>query len=439
MKRHRYATVNEPRHVYSRLHQATELLHAIISQPQYPADSVMDRYFSTHRKMGSKDRGFAAETVYACLRHRRELAALGLPVAGEAADSAVWLVATLLLKYGGWSARALEQADFPGDAIALVERVRALDMFEFPLAVRANLPDWLAERLVAQFGEAETLKLAEALNQPAPVDVRVNTLKSDRESVRQALAAAEFELTATPHSPVGLRRDKRGPLFATAAFRDGHFELQDEGSQLIGFLLDPRPKQKIVDFCAGSGGKTLQLAALMNNSGVLYACDVSEQRLNRLKPRLKRAGVDTIQRRLLHDENDTRLKAWWGKMDAVLVDAPCSGTGTLRRNPDVKWKPVDIGALHVLQRSILTAASQLVRPGGRLVYATCSLLDEENRDVADEFLSQHPDFSVLPAEGILTTHGIELKNAVTAEGAMQLLPHRHGTDGFYAVAMQRAG
>jgi 16S rRNA (cytosine967-C5)-methyltransferase len=431
--------VNEPHHAYSRLQQATELLDGIILQPQYPADSVMDRYFSAHRKMGSKDRGFAAETVYACLRHRRELAALALPVAGEAADTAAWLVGTYLLKYSGWSARALEQAGFGDDAVALVERVRALDMFEFPLAVRANLPDWLAECLVRQFGEAETLKLAGALNHPAPVDIRVNTLKTDRDALKQTLAAAEYEMDPTPYSPFGLRRDKRGPLFNTDAFRDGGFELQDEGSQLIGFLLDPKPKQKVVDFCAGAGGKTLQLAALMNNSGVLYACDVSEQRLNRIKPRLKRAGVDTIQRRLLHDENDTRLKAWWGKMDAVLVDAPCSGTGTLRRNPDVKWKSVDIGALHALQRSILTAASQLVRPGGRLVYATCSLLDEENHAVVEEFLSQHPDFSTLPADAIFKTHDIELKDAFTAGGAMQLLPHRHGTDGFYAMAMQRHG
>ncbi|HET7651052.1 MAG TPA: RsmB/NOP family class I SAM-dependent RNA methyltransferase [Gammaproteobacteria bacterium] len=430
--------MNDLRHARTRLLQATELLQAIVSQPQYPADSVIDRYFSANRKMGSKDRGFAAETVYGCLRHRRELAALALPVAGDAADSASWLVATYLLKYSGWSARALTQAGFDGDPVSLVERVRALDMFELPLAVRANLPDWLAERLVAQFGEGETLQLAAALNQPAPVDIRVNTLKTDRETLRKSLAAADYEMVPTPYSPLGLRRDKRGPLFNTPQFRDGWFELQDEGSQLIGFLLDPKPKQKVVDFCAGAGGKTLQLAALMNNSGVLYACDVSEQRLNRLKPRLRRAGVDTVQRRVLHDENDTRLKSWWGKMDAVLVDAPCSGTGTLRRNPDIKWKPVDLGALCALQRSILAAASQLVRPGGRLVYATCSLLDEENHAVVDEFLSQHPDFAIEPAGKILATHGSDLNGAFTAEGAMRLLPHRHATDGFFAIAMRRA-
>lgn len=433
------STVNEPRHARSRLRQATELSEAILSQPQYPADAVIDRYFSGNRNMGSKDRGFAAETVYGCLRHRRELAALALPVAGDVADSAPWLVATYLLKYAGWSARALTDAGFGGDAVALVERVRALDMFELPPAVRANLPDWLAEKLTAQFGEQEMLELADALNVPAPVDIRVNMLKTDRDTLRRMLAAAEYETEPTPYSPVGLRRDKRGPLFNTAEFRDGLFELQDEGSQLIGFLLDPKPKQKVVDFCAGAGGKTLQLAALMRNTGVLYACDISERRLNRIKPRLRRAGVDTVQRRILHSEDDTRLKSWWGKMDAVLVDAPCSGTGTLRRNPDVKWKPVDLSALHALQRSILDAASQLVRPGGRLVYATCSLLDEENRLVTDEFLSQHPDFRIVPAAEILAAQSIAPDAAFTDEGAMRLLPHRHGTDGFYAVALQRTG
>lgn len=414
------------------------MLHAILSQPQYPADSIMERYLGAHRQMGSKDRGFAAETVYGCLRHKRELAALATPVAGEMAETAPWLVATYLLKYAGWSARVLDEAGFAGDAVALVERVRALDLFEFSLAVRANLPDWLAERLLAQFGEAETLQLAAALNQPAPVDIRVNTLKTERDALRQALATAEYDMTPTPYSPTGLRRDKRGPLFNTPEFRNGLFELQDEGSQLIGFLLDAKPGQKVVDFCAGAGGKTLQLAAMMSNSGVLYACDVSEQRLNRLKPRVRRAGVDTVQRRVLHDERDTRLKSWWGKMDAVLVDAPCSGTGTLRRNPDIKWKPLDIAALQGLQRSILAAASQLVRPGGRLVYATCSLLDEENRVVVDEFLSQHPDFTILPAQTVLAGHGIALPDAFTPEGAMQLLPHRHGSDGFYAVALMRS-
>ncbi|HET7922017.1 MAG TPA: RsmB/NOP family class I SAM-dependent RNA methyltransferase [Gammaproteobacteria bacterium] len=431
--------MNESRYAHARLGQATALLEQVLSQPQFPADAIMERFFRANHKMGSKDRGFAAETVYGCLRHRRELAALAVPIAGDAADSEVWLAATWLLKHAGWSARVLAQAGFEGDAVALVERVRALDMFEFPFAVRANLPDWLADRLVAQFGESETLELAEALNQPAPVDIRVNTLKTDRDSLRQTLAQAEYETAPTPYSPIGLRRDKRGPLFNTPAFRDGLFELQDEGSQLIGLLLDAQPKQKVVDFCAGAGGKTLQLAAMMRNSGVLYACDVSEARLNRLKPRLRRAGVDTVQRRVLHDEHDTRLKNWWGEMDAVLVDAPCSGTGTLRRNPDIKWKSCDLAALCALQASILSAASQLVRPGGRLVYATCSLLDAENRETVVQFLSQHPDFTLTHPESLLAARSISLPGAVTSEGALQLLPHRHGTDGFFAAVLMRAG
>ncbi|MGH8413532.1 MAG: RsmB/NOP family class I SAM-dependent RNA methyltransferase [Gammaproteobacteria bacterium] len=425
-------------HGRTRLLQANELLHAILTQPQYPADSVMDHYFSTHRKMGSKDRAFAAETVYGCLRRRRELTALHAPVAGEESDTAAWLTATWLLKYGGWSARALADAGFDGGAVALVERVRALDLFEFPLAVRANLPDWLCERLVTQFGEAETLALAEALNQPASVDIRVNTAKTTRAGLQQTLAEAGYDLVPTPHSPLGLRRDKRGPLFTTEAFRSGWFELQDEGSQLVGLLVEAQPKQKIMDFCAGAGGKTLQLASVMGNSGVVYACDVSARRLDRIKPRLKRAGTDIIQRFLIRDEQDRKLAPMHGKMDTVLVDAPCSGTGTLRRNPDIKWKHINLAELAALQSRILTAASHLVKPGGRLVYATCSLLDSENSEVIAALLDSHRGFHVLSARDILARQGIDLKEGGTGEGAMRLLPNRHGTDGFYAVVMQRS-
>ncbi|MGH8282809.1 MAG: RsmB/NOP family class I SAM-dependent RNA methyltransferase, partial [Gammaproteobacteria bacterium] len=375
--------------------------------------------------------------VYGCLRRKRELTALHAPVAGEESDTAAWLTATWLLKYGGWSARALADAGFDGGAVALVERVRALDLFEFPLAVRTNLPDWLCNRLVTQFGEVETLALAAALNQPASVDIRVNTSKATRAALQQTLAEAGYDLALTPYSPLGLRCDKRGPLFTTEAFRNGWFELQDEGSQLVGLLVEAQPKQKIMDFCAGAGGKTLQLASVMGNNGVVYACDVSARRLDRIKPRLKRAGTDIIQRLLIRDEQDRKLASLHGKMDAVLVDAPCSGTGTLRRNPDIKWKHINLEELAALQSRILAAASRLVKPGGRLVYATCSLLDEENNEVIATFLDSHRGFQVLPAPGILARQGIELKDGCTDDGAMRLLSNRHVTDGFYTLVMRR--
>ncbi|MDE2196621.1 MAG: RsmB/NOP family class I SAM-dependent RNA methyltransferase, partial [Gammaproteobacteria bacterium] len=348
-----------------------------------------------------------------------------------------WLAAAWLLKYGGWSARALREAGFNGEAVALVERIRARDLFEFPLAVRANLPDWLAESLVRQYGEEETLKLAQALNQPAPVDIRLNSLKTSRETLQAQLREEGYELTSTPYSPCGLRCDRRGPLFTSQAFRSGLFELQDEGSQLIGLLADAKPKEKIVDFCAGAGGKTLQMAAMMGNTGVVYAFDVSRKRLDRIKPRLVRAGVDSVQRRIIRDEHDPALRQLAGIADAVLVDAPCSGTGTLRRNPDIKWRDIDLAELAPLQSRILTAASRLVKPGGRLVYATCSLLDEENSGVTSAFLAAHPAFQAVPAAAILERQGVDILDAYGEDGALKLLPHRHGTDGFYALVMGR--
>lgn len=428
-----------PAPAHARLRQATALLARLLEFAQ-PADSAIDRYFKENRNMGAKDRAFAAETVYGCLRHKRELEALYEPIykPDSLEVQSRWLAATWLLKYAGWSARALAQAGFGGGAVDLVERVRALDLFEFPLAVRANLPDWLAESLVSQYGAVETLKLAVALNRPAPVDLRVNLLKTTREALQEQLDSEGFDSRPTPYSPHGLRRDKRGPLFTSQAFRSGLFELQDEGSQLIGLLAGASPGDKIVDFCAGAGGKTLQMAASMGNTGVVQAFDVVRKRLDRLKPRLRRAGVHTVQRRVLRDENDAVLACLTGKADTVVVDAPCSGTGTLRRNPDIKWKQFNFEDLTALQSRILISASRLVKPGGRLVYATCSLLAEENTGVTSSFLATHPDFSSIPAGRILADQGAHILDAFSEDGSLRLLPHRHETDGFYALVMERS-
>lgn len=425
-------------HGRARFRQATELL-ATLLQFRKPADAEIGHYFHERRNMGSKDRGFAAETVYGCLRHKRELEALYEPVHKPEADEerARWLAATWLLKYGGWSARALAETGFNDSAVALVERIRALDLFEFPLAVRANLPDWMAASLLRQFGADETLRLAEALNRPASMDIRVNTLKTTRASLQAQLKNEGFELAPTPYSPLGLRREQRAALFTSRAFGLGLYEVQDEGSQLVGLLVAAKPGEKIVDFCAGAGGKTLQLACMMQNKGVVQAFDVSRKRLDRFRPRLNRAGVDNVQRRMLRDEHDPVLKPLAGTADAVLVDAPCSGTGTLRRNPDIKWKSIDLAELRRTQRSILDAAAQLVRPGGRLIYATCSLLDEENHDITSAFLAGHAGFQPDPVGPILARQGVAITDAFTSEGALQLLPHRHGTDGFYGLVMRR--
>ncbi len=411
------------------LQQSAELLEIILAGT-LPADAQMDRYFRAHPKMGVRDRGEVAETVYACLRERRVLA----HIAGSDTDSLGIALACLLRQ--GHSARALEPLAPETDVRALAARARTLDPTTLPLAVRANFPDWLAERQIAQMGEAQTLALAETLNRPAPVDLRVNTLKSTRDAVRERLASEGYPSDPVPYAPDGLRRTERTPLFRTQCFRDGLFEIQDEGSQLISLLVEPRRHEMVVDFCAGAGGKTLHLGALMANTGTLYAFDTSAARLERLKPRLKRSGLQNLRSVTIAHERDARVLRLQGKIDRVLVDAPCSGTGTLRRNPDIKWRTIDLDRLANEQQRILAAAATLVKPGGRLVYATCSLLREENDAVTEAFLATHPQFRVVPATEILQRRHIPL---TPSDAALRLSPLAHGTDGFYALALERTG
>jgi len=273
------------------------------------------------------------------------------------------------------------------------------------------------------------------LNEPAPLDLRVNTLLASREAVQQALAVDAVVAEPTPYSPVGLRVKGRPAINRHPLFLEGAVEVQDEGSQLLGFLLAPTRHDLVVDFCAGSGGKSLLLGALMHSHGRIYAFDVSATRLNRLKPRLKRSGLSNITPQPIRNENDIRVKRLAGKIDRVLVDAPCSGLGTLRRNPDLKWRqsPRSVEELKLKQAAILRAAAGLVKPGGRLVYATCSLLAEENEEIVEAFLAERGDFGKLHCGELLTRQGIALD---TSE-FLRLLPHLHGTDGFFSAALQR--
>ena len=410
------------------IQQSAELLDAILGG-RLPADAQIDRYFRAHRNMGARDRGMVAETVYGVLRQRRVLA----HIAGTGTAPTVDLVAAYLLTQG-YSGRALLDAGFGGDVAALVERARTLDIRALPFAVRANLPDWLAEKLRAEFGDDEAEHLAQALNRPAPVDLRVNTLKTKRDELRQRLAGEGFASAPTPYSPVGLRRTTREPLFHTAAFKEGLFEIQDEGSQLLSLLLEPRRHEMVVDFCAGAGGKTLHIGALMANSGSLYAFDTVAKRLDKLKPRLKRSGLQNVRTVAIAHESDERVRRLHGKIDRVLVDAPCSGTGTLRRNPDIKWRAIDLAELTATQMRILEAASRLLKVGGRLVYATCSLLHEENDAVIAAFRASHPQFEPVAVAEILAHRNIPL---AMADAALRLTPHRHGTDGFFAAVLER--
>ncbi|MGH8723518.1 MAG: RsmB/NOP family class I SAM-dependent RNA methyltransferase [Burkholderiales bacterium] len=386
-----------------------------------PADGLLSRYWRSHRSLGQNDRAFVAETVFAVLRRKRSLEA----AAGSAEPQA--LVAAAQLRVLGLSARAL-QGLVEED---LLRRIREARSAELSPAVRADLPDWLWDRLAAEHGGDEALRIAQGLLNPAPLDLRVNLARLDRDSARSRLADGGLQAADTPYSPAGLRLAGKPAINRHALFADGLVEVQDEGSQLLAWLLAPRRGEMVGDYCAGAGGKTLAAAMLMRGTGRVYAMDVSAKRLAALAPRAARAGITNVHTLVL-GEDDARARRLAGKLDRVLVDAPCSGFGTLRRNPDLKWRhgAPAIAELAAKQRRILDAAARLVKPGGRLVYATCSILRDENDAVADEFQRAHGEFQPLSCAVLLAAQRIALD---TGE-RLRLLPHLHGTDGFFAAA-----
>jgi 16S rRNA (cytosine967-C5)-methyltransferase len=303
--------------------------------------------------------------------------------------------------------------------------------------VQLNLPEWIYKALEPRFAPAEMAQLAAALNYPAPLDLRSNPIKASREELLRALSQAGIEGGETPFAPFGVRVTGKPALSKLDAFKDGWFEVQDEGSQLLCTLLAPRRGEMVVDFCAGAGGKTLALGAMMRSSGRLYAFDVSDKRLAKLKPRLARSGLSNVNPVLIDSEHDAKIKRLIGKIDRVLVDAPCSGLGTLRRNPDLKWRqsPESIAELAPKQLSILTSAARLLKRGGRLVYATCSILEAENEAVVKAFLETHPDYVLIPARDVLADQRVGLDTG----DYFSLWPHRHATDGFFAAVLERRG
>ena len=393
----------------------------------HPADGVLSRYFREHPGLGARDRAFIAETVFGALRRFRLLEAGGARRPRE-------LLLGYLARCDGRNLRELEPLSArERDLLGALKSLRSEDL---PAGVRAELPDWLAERLTAAFGEAEMVAIGRGMQDSAPLDLRVNALKADRDAVIARLRADGFECEPTPLSPVGIRLAEKPAINRHPLFLEGAIEVQDEGSQLLGFLLAPRRGEMVVDFCAGAGGKTLQLGAMMRSLGRLYAFDVSNRRIAQLKPRLARSGLSNVHPQRIESESDARVRRLAGKVDRVLVDAPCTGTGTLRRNPDLKWRqsPASVAELSAKQRAILDAAARLPKAGGRLVYATCSLLREENEDVVEGFLAAHPGYTVAPAGEVLESAGIR----VEAGRYLRLFPHRHGTDGFFAAVLTRS-
>ena len=385
-----------------------------------PADQLLSAYFRQQRSLGPSERAFVAEAVFAVLRRRRSLEA----AAGASTPSA--LVAAALLRVLGLSARAL-QGLVDED---LLRKLREARNAELPPAVRADLPDWLWQRLVEQRGEEEAMRLAQGLLNPAPLDLRVNLARIERDAAQARLAGDGIEADATPYSPACLRATGRPAINRHPLFADGLIEVQDEGSQLLAWLVAPRRGEMIADYCAGAGGKTLALGMLMRGTGRIYAMDISAKRLAALAPRAARAGITNVHTLVL-GEDDARARRLAGKLDRVLVDAPCSGFGTLRRNPDLKWRhgPDAIAELGAKQRAILKAAARLVKPGGRLVYATCSILQEENDAVADDFLRENAEFRPFSCAEAFAAGRIALD---TGE-RLRLSPHLQGMDGFFAA------
>ncbi|MBP8814684.1 MAG: RsmB/NOP family class I SAM-dependent RNA methyltransferase [Laribacter sp.] len=394
-----------------------------------PADAVLSAYFRDMRKLGAQDRHLIAETIFAVLRRRAFLTALTAPSATPRR-----LVIASLIKVRGLNVRELDGILTEAEKKWVVELKAAHP--ELDLAGRAELPEWVVDALRAGGQDDDAIvALGHSMQNSAPLDLRANTLKMRREDVLAALRAAGLELAPTPFSPVGLRVKGKPPINRHPLFLEGAVEVQDEGSQLLGLLVGARRGEMVVDFCAGAGGKTLHLGAMMASRGRLYAFDVSEKRLASLKPRLARSGLSNVTPQLIQNENDSKIKRLAGKVDRVLVDAPCSGLGTLRRNPDLKFRqsPASIAELNKTQASILARAAQLVKPGGRLVYATCSVLPAENDAIVDAFLAAHPEFSETPVNTLLEQAGVALDTG----SRLRLLPGVHSTDGFFAAVLTR--
>ncbi len=410
---------------------ATELLREV-GKLDMPADVVVSNFFRKNRELGPRERHALAETAYAVLRQRllfQHLAQSGSGVLERRLVILAWQGNETLIR-GGMGPHEQQW----------LNQVKAIDRNAFSEKLRHNMPDWLAGALKNDLDDEGFWKFVASMSTSAPLDLRVNMFKTNRDKAQAQLHEAGIESFPTPYSPWGLRVDGKPALQKTDVFLRGDVEVQDEGSQLLAAMVSPKRGEMVVDFCAGAGGKTLALGAAMRSTGRLYAFDVNGHRLDKLKPRLARSGLSNVHPAQLANERDDRVKRLSGKIDRVLVDAPCSGLGTLRRNPDLKWRlsAKAIDELCELQAKILESACRLLKPGGRLVYATCSPLRREDEAIAEAFSAAHPEFKLLDAGELLKAAGVERADELDANGYMRSWPHAHGMDGFFAAAWQKA-
>lgn len=426
----------------ARLQAVLDLLQEIDTIPR-PADALVSAYFRARRYIGSKDRSSVSTMLYDALRHHARLSRWLEKVKTNITPRARLLAyVALILQFPVRDIAALCDGQKYSPAV-LDDHERAwlhklegqsIEYSSMPDAVRVECPEWAAPLLKQHFGPEFVTELQAMLN-PAPLDLRINVLKTTRDVILEQLKEIGIKAEPCALSPIGIRVVERPSLNALPMLKNGLVEIQDEGSQLVALMVDAHPGQRVADFCAGAGGKTLAIAAQMNNKGRITACDVLENRLKRSTERFRRADVHNIEVKPLKDENDPWVKHHKGEFDRVLVDAPCSGTGTWRRNPDQRWRSLGPGLeqLLPLQARILESASRLVKAGGRLVYATCSLLPQENEHQITAFLEKHPDFTVVPFHA-LWTEGPPSAH----QDYLSLTPARHGTDGFFAAVLEKA-
>ena len=431
-----------------------ELLDEITGRRERPADLVANAFFRSRRFIGSGDRRAVADRVWSLLRRYGQVAWWLERARHPGRGGRAMVSADLMLSEGmslrdvmalcdGGTYRPVPLDEAEQRALRQLEG-HSLPHPDQPDWVRLNVQEWVAPHLIEAYGEAWGREIA-ALASPPPVDLRVNRLKATVEEARVLLAAEGVETEPMRYAPNGLRLKRRLSVVTGKAFQDGVVEIQDEGSQLVAALVDAQPGMQVVDYCAGAGGKTLAIAAGMNNKGRVVAMDVYESRLDRSAQRLRRAGAHNVERRALPTEGGDAANAKWlkrqkGAFDRVLVDAPCTGTGTWRRNPDGRWTlaPQDLAELVPKQAAILDAASRLVKPGGGLIYATCSVLPAENERQIEAFLARHPEFAVVPVADLWPdVIGTGPPAGMGDSPYLRLSPLRHGTDGFFGAALVR--
>lgn len=398
-----------------------------------PADIFLSSYFKKNPRLGSRDRSTIAEIYYGVIRHKRYLEEL----------SGTRMLEKMIIMF---------VSHFQGKSLNSMKNFLNLETFKWlkirksqkkkcsNLPIKFSIPDWLWKKLSVNYDESFIINLTQSLLSPAELNIRVNKLKKITVeqvilNLKESFPEIKSQIIRTKFSDIGISLPRGTQINKHSLFLNGSIEVQDEGSQILSFLLDVKRGQMVADFCAGAGGKTLALADIMKNKGRLYAFDISEKRLSNLKKRLKKSGASNISPYRIVNENDLKIKRLHGKFDRVMVDVPCTGLGTLRRNPDLKWRyeESDLKEITNKQSKILNSASNLLKKGGYLLYATCSILYDENEQIVENFINQRTDFKIIPFSEILKNHEINNYNS----DYLKLFPHLHGTDGFFGAVMEK--